>query len=168
MGNNKTRNPKSPTIKDPPIELKIKPKACALCGKPYIPTGPRAKFCPKCRELPKGKRDASLFAKHAEAAFGKGPWATYTPKPDPVPEYFGLAMDAARAIAHDIRTNGLHVVAVQGWYEQGRGFLPMVHVTPEMFYELFDLREYEYRHEAEDRVALVGMIDDVEVLTWLL
>lgn len=167
MGNNKTRNPKSPTIKDPPIELKIKPKACALCGKPYIPTGPRAKFCPKCRELPKGKRDASLFAKHAEAAFGKGPWATYMPEPDPVPEYFGLAMDAARAIAHDTRRNGVHVFTAQSWYEQGRGFLPMVNVTPETFYTLFDLREYEYRCGANGCLYLAGMIEDVEVLAWL-
>ena len=33
---------------DEAVELKIKPKACVLCGKPYIPTGPTQRFCPAC------------------------------------------------------------------------------------------------------------------------
>ena len=153
---------------DEAVELKIKPKACVLCGKPYIPTGPGAKFCPACRKMPRGKRNASLFAKHAELAFGKGPWATYTPEPDPVPDYFELAMDAARAIAHDVEENGLHIASVQPWYELTENrFVPMVNVTTQMFYKLFDLREYEYRHETSDRVRLVGWIDGVEVISWL-
>ena len=46
-------------------------------------------------------------------------------------------------------------------------FVPMVNVTTQMFYKLFDLREYEYRHETSDRVRLVGWIDGVEVISWL-
>ena len=85
---------------DEAVELKIKPKACGLCGKPYIPPGPGAKFCPACRKMPKPKRDRSLFAKHAELAFGPGPWATYKPEPAEVPEAFQMALDTARTIAH--------------------------------------------------------------------
>lgn len=151
---------------DRPVNLKIKPKACVLCGRPYIPTGPAAKFCPACKRMKKAKRDASLFAKHAEAAFGPGPWATYSPEPEEVPEFFELCMDAARAIANDIKNNGLRIAAVQGWYESDKGFVPMVNVVPETFYKLFDLREYEYQHE-DGRICLCGTIDDVEVLSWL-
>lgn len=152
---------------DEAVELKIKPKACVLCGKPYIPTGPGAKFCPACRKMPKPKRDRSLFAKHAELAFGPGPWATYKPEPAEVPEAFQMALDTARTIAHEVETKGLHIVQVGWTLDKGSEFIGLVVVVPETFYKIFDERPFEYVRN-DKNILLRGRIDGVEVNSWLL
>lgn len=152
---------------DEAVELKIKPKACVLCGKPYIPTGPGAKFCPACRKMPKPKRDRSLFAKHAELAFGPGPWATYKPEPVKIPDAFQMALDTARTIAHEVETKGLHIVQVGWTLDKGSEFIGLVVVVPETFYKIFDERPFEYVHD-DKKILLRGRIDGVEVNSWLI
>lgn len=152
---------------DEVVELKIKPKACVLCGKPYIPTGPGAKFCPACRKMPRGKRNASLFAKHAELAFGPEPWATYKPEPAEVPEAFQMVLDTARMIAHEVETKGLHIVQVGWTIDKDSKFIGLVVVVPETFYKIFDERPFEYVRN-DKNILLRGRIDGVEVNSWLL
>lgn len=148
------------------VELKIKPKECVLCGGKYIPTGPGAKFCPKCRQMTKKKRDASLFAKHAELAFGPGPWATYKPEPEGVPDILQMAIDTARAIAHETKTKGLRVYQATISYTIARGFFGQVVLDAAAFYKVFDERPFEYEH-ARGTIKAFGDIDGVEVCTWL-
>lgn len=150
---------------DEAVELKIKPKACVLCGKPYIPTGPGAKFCPACRKMPKPKRDRSLFAKHAELAFGPGPWATYKPEPVQIPDAFQMALDTARMLAHEVETNGLHICLV-GTHYKDRHFRGVINVTPQTFYKIFDEIPFEYVADGT-QYKLQGFIDGVEVYSWL-
>ena len=154
-------------IGDEAVELKIKPKACVLCGKPYIPTGPGAKFCPACRKMPRGKRNASLFAKHAELAFGPGPWATYKPEPVKIPDAFQMAIDTARMIAHEVKTDSLNICSVSWTFKSGCDFLGQVLVVPETFYKIFDELPFEYEHDEEGRIKAHGRIDGVEVISWL-
>lgn len=151
---------------DEAVELKIKPKACVLCGKPYIPTGPGAKFCPACRKMPKPKRDRSLFAKHAELAFGPGPWATYKPEPVQIPDAFQMAIDTARMIAHEVKTDSLNICSVS-WAFKGGDFRGQVLVVPETFYKIFDELPFEYEHDEKGRILAHGRIDGVEVISWL-
>ena len=152
-------------IGDEAVELKIKPKACVLCGKPYIPTGPGAKFCPACRKMPKPKRDRSLFAKHAELAFGPGPWATYKPEPVKIPDSFQMALDTARLLAHEVEVDSLNICSVS-WTYKGGHFLGQVLVTPGTFYKIFDDLPFEYEHDKEGRILAHGRIDGVEVVSW--
>ena len=152
-------------IGDEAVELKIKPKACVLCGKPYIPTGPGAKFCPACRKMPKPKRDRSLFAKHAKLAFGPGPWATYKPEPVKIPDAFQMALDTARLLAHEVETDSLNICSVS-WTYKGGHFLGQVLVVPETFYKIFDELPFEYEHD-KGRISVKGRIDGVEVISWL-
>lgn len=150
---------------DEAVELKIKPKACVLCGKPYIPTGPGAKFCPACRKMSKPKRDRSLFAKHAELAFGPGPWATYKPEPVKIPDAFQMAIDTARLLAHEVKTDSLNICSVS-WTFKGGDFRGQVLVVPETFYKIFNDLSFEYEHD-EGRILAHGRIDGVEVISWL-
>lgn len=153
-------------IGDEAVELKIKPKACVLCGKPYIPTGPGAKFCPACRKMPRGKRNASLFAKHAELAFGPGPWATYKPEPVKIPDSLQMALDTARMLAHEVETQGLHICRIGTNYKDHH-FRGEINVTPETFYKIFDEIPFEYVEDGT-QYKLQGFIDGVEVYSWLL
>lgn len=113
------------------------------------------------------ERNASLFAKHAELAFGPGPWATYKPEPAEVPEAFQMALDTARAIAHEVETKGLHIVQVGWTLDKGSEYIGFVVVVPETFYKIFDERPFEYVQN-DKNILLRGRIDGVEVNSWLL
>ena len=149
MGDNKPID-----LGDEPIKLKIPPKACELCGKPFIPTGTNAKFCPRCRELSQGKRERSLFSKHATMAFGHGPWSKdfedVTESKSPT-EYVASLAQAARFLFEIEQAYGFDPVVVRTSYEQvseygKRIVVPYVQLSAEQFYKVFGDVNYEYSY----------------------
>lgn len=137
-----------------PIKLKIPPKACELCGKPFIPTGGNAKFCPRCRELSQAKRERSLFSKHATMAFGHGPWSKdyeEITETKPSAEYVASLAQAARFVFDIDKTYGFGVTVVRPSYTQVEEYgnykmVPYVQLGARQFFEVFGDTEYEYSH----------------------
>lgn len=98
-------NPKYP---DPPVVLKVPPKACKECGKPFVPvskTGMGASHCPDCRrkhtEKARATRVANKAAQVEQAPAIETPVQWYKPE-EKLPEksgnylvytYSGLFMD---------------------------------------------------------------------------
>lgn len=145
-------------LSEKPVKLPIKPKPCKHCGRPFVPVTPNNVFCPKCKELSQGKRDRSLFAKHAEEIFGPGPWSkdriNADPQAAPLPEWVRRAMIIARTDCELGSIDGY--VTVNTYLTGDHKFVPGVQVTPQAFLELFEARAYT---ATDDR--LYGFIDDV-------
>lgn len=78
------------TVVDPcaeePVELKIKPKICEVCGGKYIPTSNHQKYCPVCRDNEKKKQALKKSKRKLdhEAVFGEGSY-TEPPKEEKPP-----------------------------------------------------------------------------------
>lgn len=141
-----------------PTKLKVPPKACELCGKPFIPSGGNSKYCPRCRELSTKKRNKSLFSKHATMAFGYGPWSEdYEAVKDELP-IANLIADMAQVanLLYEIEKTyaegfGIEVITIRCSYEFRTNYdelelVPFVQVKAEDFFKMFEHKNFEYRH----------------------
>lgn len=141
-----------------PTKLKVPPKACELCGKPFIPTGGNAKFCPRCRELSKAKRNRSLFSKHATMAFGYGPWSEDYEEVTGEKPIANLIADMAQVatMLYEIEKTysedyGIEVRAIRCSYEYRKSYdelelVPFVQISAKDFFEMFGDKDFEYLH----------------------
>ena len=135
-----------------PIKLKIPPKACELCGKPFIPTSGNAKYCPRCRKLSKEKRNRSLFSKHATMAFGYGPWSEdyeQTVNTDPEARFVEDLAQVAVLIHEIEQACGMRVAAIHTSYQHRTNAdtyeqVPFVQVPARTFYKVFGEKPFEY------------------------
>ena len=141
-----------------PIKLKVPPKACELCGKPFIPTGGNAKYCPRCREMSTAKRNRSLFSKHATMAFGHGPWSEDYEQVTGEPPIATIVADMAQVatLLYEIERNyaneyGIEVRAIRCSHEYRTTYdelelVPFVQIGAKEFFEMFGDKNFEYRH----------------------
>lgn len=135
-----------------PIKLKIPPKSCELCGKPFIPTGGNAKYCPRCRELSKAKRNRSLFSKHATMAFGYGPWSEdyeETVNQNKEARFVEDAAQVAVLIREIEEAYGMRVASICSIYEHRTSAdtyerVPFVQLPRDTFYKVFSDKPFEY------------------------
>lgn len=152
-----------------PIKLKIPPKACELCGRPYIPTGGNAKYCPRCRELSKEKRNRSLFSKHATQAFGWGPWSEDYETVTGIVSLEGFASSMAQVAKFVFNLEeeyGVNVVSVRTSNEYRTEYdrleaVPFVQVRKRDFYKMFGDKEYEYYHGPNDYISVRRWVGNV-------
>ena len=141
-----------------PIKLKVPPKACELCGKPFIPTGGNAKYCPRCREMSTAKRSRSLFSKHATMAFGHGPWSEDYEQVTGEPPIANVVADMAQVatLLYEIEKNYLEeydidVRAIRTSFEYRTEYgkwelVPFVQVKATSFFKMFGDKPFEFHH----------------------